>query len=287
MKSEKTPPPEDNEKPTEASSPRLVTAKNIEVDTGARLAGGRRRMTTSALGIFKTVLGKEDRRKKVLIQGEPWNKICALYILGTNNSEIRGTGWLIAPRVVITAGHNVFSQKNLGGWAREVVATASLDGGYRPYGERRAAGFDAHPDWIANGGPDADVGCIYLDKPFDLKIGEKYFYPVASEPSTLLGRRIKVLGYPTDLKMARVQYEHEGEARHLHGTSIYYDVDTHGGQSGAPIFVKEGDSFACDVAGLHAYGDYNGSPYPITNSGPIFTSAIVNLLQDWRDRGNR
>lgn len=42
----------------------------------------------------------------------PSKCICLLIIIGADNVRYYGTGFMISPRVIITAGHNVFLQEN-------------------------------------------------------------------------------------------------------------------------------------------------------------------------------
>ena len=57
----------------------------------------------------ETVCGSDDRVQISPATAIPWRWNCELIITMGNGSTARGTGWLIGPRTVMTAGHVVFS----------------------------------------------------------------------------------------------------------------------------------------------------------------------------------
>lgn len=64
----------------------------------------------------ETVCGSDDRVQISPATAVPWRWNCELIITMANGSTARGTGWLIGPRTVMTAGHVVYSAA-AGGWA--------------------------------------------------------------------------------------------------------------------------------------------------------------------------
>lgn len=56
----------------------------------------------------------------------PWRMICALRITGSNGVRAVGTGWLIGPRTLVTAGHCVH-HPDLGGWAARIEVSAGRE----------------------------------------------------------------------------------------------------------------------------------------------------------------
>jgi glutamyl endopeptidase len=75
--------------------------------------------TAPRIGL-ETVLHPIDERTRILETNEaPWRMVCALEIDGPWGSFL-GTGWLVAPRTIITAGHCVYDAKQMGGWANKI-----------------------------------------------------------------------------------------------------------------------------------------------------------------------
>src|SRR4029450_3925081 len=113
-----------------AASPRATTpgspgaAPGEESSSAAHLvAGGRsgqleRRRSGPGL---ESVLGPDDRARILDTELPPWRMICALEMRGPSGAGAIGTGWLVGPRTILTAGHCVHSGRFYGGWARESV----------------------------------------------------------------------------------------------------------------------------------------------------------------------
>lgn len=63
---------------------------------------------------------------------------------------------------------------------------------------------------------------------------------------------------------------------------LYYEIDTYGGQSGSPIYIKEGDTRT--AIGIDTNGAAIGSQDP-KNSGTRITQLMFNWMrstrQDW------
>src|SRR4051794_24962558 len=61
------------------------------------------------VGPYESVIGRDERQRVLDTDLTPWRKICSLQMRGALGSGVIGTGWLVGPRTVITAGHCVFS----------------------------------------------------------------------------------------------------------------------------------------------------------------------------------
>lgn len=63
---------------------------------------------------------------------------------------------------------------------------------------------------------------------------------------------------------------------------VLYDVDTAGGQSGAPVFVLDAANRPV-VIGIHAYGT-GGTPTTVSmevNSAPRIVADIAGIIAKW------
>jgi V8-like Glu-specific endopeptidase len=69
--------------------------------------------------VAEVVIGRDDRVQITNTTAYPWRTICSLIITARDGSRWIGTGWLVGPRTVITAGHCVYMHKR-GGWARSI-----------------------------------------------------------------------------------------------------------------------------------------------------------------------
>jgi hypothetical protein len=148
------------------------------------------------------VIGPVDNRvQEVDTQRFPWNTICHLCRTFPSVPCSGCSGTLIAPNIVLTAGHCLWSQKFSGPPRSIRVAPGRIDRDTAPYGTIKAAHY-----WVPRGfidGPDRsiwDFGVIYLARPFQ-QINR--FIPVSAldDPDlhyVAAHRRLSVAGYPGD-----------------------------------------------------------------------------------------
>lgn len=229
---------------------------------------------------LESVIGVDERARVPDTTDDPWRKVCALTIVGTNGAVARGTGWFIGPRTLLTAGHCVYSTVLFGGWAKEILVQPGRDSGALPYGSALSTWFLSLADWVATESPDSDVGCIQLDSALGDAVG--WFdldTPSDVESGSTL---VTIAGYPVDRDDGNVMYYSSNRLLRSTATQLFYDVDTVGGQSGAPIWVADGAS--ARVIGIHAYGA-SGDLDPIlgveTNSGRRLTSELLATISGW------
>jgi len=78
-------------------------------------------------------------------------------------------------------------------------------------------------------------------------------------------------------------YFHRSRLQRSTATQLFYDVDTVGGQSGAPVWVSDGQGVVTAV-GIHAYGA-SGMLDPVlgieVNAGRRFTSELLVTIAGW------
>lgn len=233
---------------------------------------------------LESVIGLDERTRIIATEQAPWRMICALAIEGPWGNFV-GTGWLVGPKTVITAGHCVYEPSQMGGWARKITLTPGADGAEEPFGSIEASRFESTNKWLNGQEQDFDMGVIHLDQPIGDQLG---WFAVASLPDKELENfQVNVSGYPGD-KGGREQWWARNRIRGLTPRRIYYDVDTMGGQSGASVFIIEEEGAPPKVVGIHAYGVGGDKPASIrqeVNSAPRIIPEVVDLIQGWIDDG--
>jgi glutamyl endopeptidase len=233
---------------------------------------------------LESVIGLDERTRIVATEEAPWRMICVLAIEGPWGNFV-GTGWLVGPRTVITAGHCVYEPSQMGGWAERIVLTPGADGAEEPFGSITSTRFESTNKWLNDQDQDFDMGVIHLDQPIGDQLG---WFAVASLPDNELeGYQVNVSGYPGD-KGGREQWWARNRIHGLTPRRVYYDVDTMGGQSGGPVFIIEEEGAPPKVVGIHAYGVGGNKPSTITqpvNSAPRIIPEVVDLIQGWIDNG--
>lgn len=84
-----------------------------------------------------------------------------MLITAGDGSRWIGTGWLISPRTLITAGHVVYIHSR-GGWVRSIDVIAGRNGANRPFGTCRSTAFRSVLGWVSGRKRDYDYGAIIL-----------------------------------------------------------------------------------------------------------------------------
>ncbi|KAI0817091.1 trypsin-like cysteine/serine peptidase domain-containing protein [Xylaria sp. FL0064] len=182
-----------------------------------------------------------------------------------------GTGWLISPNMLVTAGHNVYSWAGIeGGLGRAVHINCYI--GYHgrdsidsPTVQHRfAKTIVTTAEWLTSkDNRHRDVAFIQLDRPFTGNLRVFSYKPTPKAGDEMLG----VVGYPADKSLADkdgreekgalmyemfndVQYNLEDKKNNTL-QMLKYRISTFGGQSGAPVIRKNGSQIAIAT---HVYG---------------------------------
>jgi V8-like Glu-specific endopeptidase len=224
-----------------------------------------------AVAAIEFIIGTDDRVRITQTTQVPWRRICALRITFPSGAVYRGTGFLVGPRAVVTAGHCVYLH-NQGGWARTVEVIPACNGTLRPFGQVLATSFRSVGGWVNGKKPESDYGCIVLPPgAFGGKNLGSFGFASFATP-VLLAQPAVVAGYPGDKPFAELW----GMARKIKAVTaktFVYDIDTMGGQSGAPVYIKRnGQRY---VVGIHNYGAISG------NSATRVTQEVYQRLLNW------
>lgn len=238
---------------------------------------------------IESVIGRDDRQRILDTDLKPWRMICALRIRGATSAAI-GTGWLAGPRTLVTAGHCVFHESLGGdGWAQEIEILPSLNGQEAPrLGPVTATGgitsrlFSTHSKWKNDGNGDFDVGCIHLDVDLGVEVG--WFAIASMRPDELRRYQVNVAGYPADRGGGRELYHNANVIAEITDRRLHYEVDTCGGQSGAPVWIQDSVQHPPVAVGIHAYGISSG--YRV-NSAPRIDDQILSLIEGWVGSGHQ
>jgi V8-like Glu-specific endopeptidase len=171
----------------------------------------------------------------------PWSAIASLRATLADNSLWHGTGWFIGPHTLVTAGHSVYIYRPghpSHGWARSIEVMPGRNGTMLPFPTVRSKNFRSVIGWTQFGDEDYDYGAIIL--PTELGDVGGFGFGVYPD-SDLLASTVCVSGYPapqgfpTD-KPPGTQWWHCRRVAKVDSTSVYFDIDVTGGQSGSPVF---------------------------------------------------
>ncbi|KAH9885014.1 hypothetical protein F4778DRAFT_787417 [Xylariomycetidae sp. FL2044] len=178
-----------------------------------------------------------------------------------------GSGWLVHPKILVTAGHVVYDHGHRLGRVMELRCYIGYCGRASikdPSVQMRFGNqVVTTAEWVAsNSDRTKDVAFIQVSEAF---AGDLQLFKPTNTPMTDNGAYIGVVGYPGDKSLPdeergvdefgaqmyeqfeTTEYDLEKSPRHM----LEYKISTFGGQSGAPV-IRRGKSI--DVIGTHCYG---------------------------------
>lgn len=227
---------------------------------------------TEALLANEVIIGNDDRVRVTNTTSFPWRAICALMITAANGNRFIGTGFLVGPRTVITAGHCVFMHDQ-GGWARSIEVIPGLNDAARPFNSAVSGTLRSVTGWTQSRNREFDYGAIIL--PANARLGDRtgWFGMAVRDDAFLRAASLNTAGYPGD-KGGNQQWFMAQRAKSVSARVITYEIDTMGGQSGSPVWVLQNDQRY--AVGVHTNGASSG------NSATRITGDVFNRMMGWK-----
>jgi glutamyl endopeptidase len=225
----------------------------------------------------------EDERERVEganLRRSPYRMICSIEAQYGNGWRPHASGFLVGPRTVATAGHNL---------VRSGVRTGPVR--LRFGRDRDSSIMDlvcpetsqmVHPAYVQGNSVLHDVALLRLEK----RIGDElgcFTMTAFSDHELAALARLHVAGYPTALApplasepRGRELWHHFSRAKAA-GDRLLHTADSSRGQSGGPVFA-DGDG-VYPAAGVHTSDE--GSDHPGWNAAFRFTADSIRLLESW------
>lgn len=213
----------------------------------------------------ESVCGTDDRVPAGSPNTWPWASFCSL-LMTWGSKQYTGTGWLIGPNTVMTAGHNLYDKSM--GWASSVKVMPGRNGSSLPFGSSMATQLWSVKGWVDYQYEAYDYGCVIIGD----KLGQQtgwIGYGVFPD-SVLLGQNDNITGYPGD-KPAGTMWYAAGKISSADGLRLYYMLDTFRGESGSPVWMTDYKSSQWGV-GIHNYGGCPNKASRITQ--PVFQNMV-------------
>lgn len=221
---------------------------------------------------LESVCGTDGRKRITTTTRFPFKAIALLRITFPNGQQVRGTGWFIGPKTLMTSGHCVYSH-NAGGWAKKVEVIPAINGNTRPYGSQFSYSYCSVKGWTKNRNSDYDYAAIFLPNA-QLSKQTGWFGFANYSASTLRSLTVNNSGYPAD-KPFGTQHYNAGRITRVNDRKIEYMLDTYGGQSGSPVWrYINGKRYA---VGIHGYG---GCP----NKAIRINEGVYNNMLKWKNK---
>lgn len=193
------------------------------------------------------VVGTDDRTRVTSTESYPWNTVGYLCNDYPSGSAYRGTGAIVTPYMVLTAGHMVYDWSTEGGYASEVCFAPGQrqisPGGAvtRPYGELTASSWQTNANYVdaLKTNPavqfDYDYAAVFFNTSF-ARLGLNTYMPVVFN---LVPESINLAGYPSSVQgesNSQAMWHSFGDVTSMTDRILYYDADTTPGNSGGPVW---------------------------------------------------
>ncbi len=307
--------------------PRHTIAEEFETPVTAFhpiLGKGRRIPRTAELESELEIIGVDERVQVLNTTEAPFRWICSLDLLFPDPDDpssyisFSGSGTLIGPRHVLTAGHCLYSRVFGSAGTPAVVEVARVraapgrNGTQSPLGSATSTSVRYADNWRASRDFRFDYGLIALNENIGSKrmaaLGNKVLghWGSSSDGSntrinpkdrdTLQGITVNISGYPGDKPYGAQwrSYDRVTNARPAAGLQlIYYTLDTCGGHSGSPVWVRWQEfrnliaihTGPCilgadcqDVSGIRCFPDTQPRS---SNRGIFITTSVLNDVKRW------
>lgn len=210
--------------------------------------------TLSSVGgapALQNVHGGSDDRVRIADTSQiPARCVGLLRILPADNILRYGTAWLIGPRTLATAAHNLIHPQ--AGRTRSMDVGIAFDGTSARGGWHRVVDNALSQGWerdLVVGSP-YDFAVIKIENP---EIGNTlgWFGFADYEDDRFRNMIVNIFGYPMDLIQGHM-YGVAGRILGIDAGRLHYDCDTGGGMSGAPVIARFGEQRI--AVGIHAAG---------------------------------
>jgi glutamyl endopeptidase len=221
----------------------------------------------------ESTLGADERKRVHETDKFPWRTICQLHIFSRTGDEFVGTGWLIGPRTIVTAGHCLYMAE-LGGWADRIEVSPARNGNDRPFSTISTTQFHSVRGWTNDGRSEHDYGVIWLPEDQALPEVGTFGYAIFETPK-LVGGYINLAGYPADKDEGTTLWWSARRSLAVTSDVLHYDADTAAGQSGAPVWRLDPSSGRRVAVGIHTNGARTG------NSAVRINQRVFQNLRDW------
>ncbi|WP_426107725.1 trypsin-like serine peptidase [Massilia sp. TSP1-1-2] len=240
------------------------------VEAGVELNEATEALALEAAYSIESIIQKDQRKQIKNPASDPWRRICLLRITYPNGETARGTGFFIGNRTLMTAGHCVY-MRDQGGWARKIEVVPGADGNTCPYGVVVSSSFRSVKGWVNGQKPECDYACVVLPTgSFNGHDLGKFGFGVF-DGQQLLANFAVLAGYPEDKPLE--MWGMKRRVKSVTPKTLIYDIDTYGGQSGAPVYIKRNGKRY--VVGIHNYGSLAG------NSATRVTAAVFDRMKNW------
>lgn len=232
----------------------------------------------------RNIIGDDDRQRVTDSNLLPYPWICYLDFRSKLGVPMIGTGWLIGPRTVVTAGHCIYSRvefddqgNHVGiGEMKQYRVSAGINGELNEaLAVTTVVEMATTNQWIQYGMTAYDFGVLYLDRSMEDEGITGQFSVGILEPGEE-GTLVCVVGYPWDKQSPNngSMWADVNRVVSINDQQLSHEADTLGGDSGAPVIYADGQGNFIAV-GIHNYGGDSA------NFATRINQQVANQLEAW------
>ncbi|MDR2977512.1 MAG: trypsin-like serine protease [Streptococcaceae bacterium] len=241
-----------------------TTVGNTTAVKGVDITGFKANMTVDPQPpkSTRTVFGPDDRFRITNTTTYPYSAVVMTRTTFPDGYVASGSGALISPNSVLTAGHNVYDKYH-GGWATSIISYPGYNAGATPFGGIYGTNFYSVNGWVGSADSDTknsynsryDIGIIRLAS----NIGRHTGFFGVSWGAADLNQTFTLTGYPGTVSQSNVlgqMFSASGKVTSQDTNSLYYQIDMTPGDSGGPLYNSAHQIFGVNVV---AFLDKNGA----------------------------
>ncbi|MBP6950928.1 MAG: SEL1-like repeat protein, partial [Alphaproteobacteria bacterium] len=236
--------------------------------------------------ILNRVISGQEGYVRVMNPSElPYQFHGHMIIKFLNGKEYVGSGTLVGPHHILTAGHNIFSHKIGEGWATSVKFIPARNEAEMLFGEAQGAVLLSVSNWVENQNKEYDFGMVILDESIGYRTG---WAGIFAAPDNFLKQSIiHISGYPgnkveKDRQLAQM-WTMSHHVKTVLKDQITYEIDTYPEQSGSGVWTQLTDYSGYYVVGVHAYDEENqNDENAATRISAVKFKRLVSWIQEYQ-----
>lgn len=193
----------------------------------------------------RSIIGTDQRTQISNTTVSPYYGIAYLLITMENGKAYRGTGFMISPNTMLTAGHCLKRPETK---AKSITVYPGRNGNSKPISDTTAKYYidtkytGSEVEW--------DYGIIVLNSNIGNTTG--WFGLHGTSGSSIGTSSVRVTGYPSD-KSGYNMWTCTGTVSNITTNRFMHTADTFDGQSGSPTYFYN-SSYGNQVVGIHTHG---------------------------------
>jgi V8-like Glu-specific endopeptidase len=232
---------------------------------------------------LESVHGADQSKVVENTDDAPWKPLVCLEIYAGSESLV-GSGVLIAPNVILTAGHNHYRLAT-GKFANVIAASVGMKNG-RQAAKARVVRVECCPNYTSRANPEDrsrfqyDYGIARLADDTLFQWAKDKMDVASQAPlndSDLSRSLLTIAGYPfiPGKPLTLKSCTGKAVAGRIEPVNVWYDMDSMPGQSGGPVFRYDGPGKPPVFAGIHVAGDTKD------NRARRFDTTMRTQVQAW------